>query len=262
MLLKDKVALITGGGSGIGRGVAERFALEGAKLALFDLNEAGLKETATIARQHGADVETYTGDVSQTADVEAFFKKAIERFGRVDISVNNAGIGNPPMPLVNMTDEGFDRTIAVNLRGVFLCMRAAGRQMLAQGGGGRIISVASQAGKTGFAFLSPYCATKAGVILMTKAMAKEVGAAGITVNAVCPGTIDTPLLHGTLDPVLQATGKTLEEWALSQPNMPPIPLNRIGYPKDVANLITFLAGPDADYMTGQAINISGGQEMH
>lgn len=259
MLLKDKVALITGAGSGIGRGVAERFAAEGAKLMLVDLNEDGLKETAKLAK---TDTEVYAADVSQTADVEGFFKKTVDRFGRIDIAVNNAGIGNPPMPLVNMTDEGFDRTIAVNLRGVFLCMRAAGQQMLSQGGGGRIISVASQAGKTGFAFLGPYCATKAGVILMTKAMAKEVGASGITVNAVCPGTIDTPLLRGTLDPFLEASGQTLEQWALAQPAMPPIPLNRIGYPKDVANVITFLAGPDADYMTGQAINISGGQEMH
>jgi meso-butanediol dehydrogenase/(S,S)-butanediol dehydrogenase/diacetyl reductase len=176
--------------------------------------------------------------------------------------VNNAGIGNPPAPIIQMTDEGFDRTIAVNLRGVFLCMRAAGRQMMAQGSGGRIISVASQAGKTGFAMLGPYCATKAGVILMTKAMAKEVGASQITVNAVCPGTIDTPLLRGTLDPILESMGQTLEQWALTQPGMPPIPLNRIGYPKDVANIITFLASDDADYMTGQAINISGGQEMH
>ena len=128
--------------------------------------------------------ETFEGDVSVREQVEAFFAKAVERFGRVDICVNNAGIGNPPAPLVSMTDEGFDRTVAVNLRGVFLCMRAAGRQMLKQGDGGRIISVASQAGKTGFAMLGPYCATKAGVILMSKAMAKEVGASNITVNAV------------------------------------------------------------------------------
>ena len=262
MLLKDRIALITGGGSGIGRGVAIRFAREGAKLALVDMSQAGLDETAAQLREHGSEVETYTADVSVTADVEGFFAKTVERFGRIDIAVNNAGIGNPPLPLVQMTDEGFDRTIAVNLRGVFLCMRAAGRQMIAQGGGGRIISVASQAGKTGFAMLSPYCATKAGVILMSKAMAKEVGAFGITVNAVCPGTIDTPLLRGTLDPILNATGQTLEHWALKTPGMPPIPLNRIGYPADVANVITFLASDDADYMTGQAINISGGQEMH
>ena len=262
MLLKDRVAIITGGGSGIGRGVAERFAREGTRLSLVDLNTKGLEETAEIVKGLGVEVDVHAADVSLTADVEGFFAKTVERFGRVDICVNNAGIGNPPMPLVQMTDEGFDRTIAVNLRGVFLCMRAAGKHMIAQGGGGRIISVASQAGKTGFAMLAPYCATKAGVILMSKAMAKEVGVFNITVNAVCPGTIDTPLLRGTLDPILQATGQTLEEWAMSQPQMPPIPLGRIGYPKDVANVITFLASDDADYMTGQAINISGGQEMH
>lgn len=262
MLLKDRVAVITGGGSGIGRGVAERFAAEGAKLLLVDLNAKGLEETAEAVQALGAGVEVVQADVSVTAEVDGFFAKAVERFGRVDIAVNNAGIGNPPAPLVQMTDEGFDRTIAVNLRGVFLCMRAAGRQMIAQGGGGRIISVASQAGKTGFAFLGPYCATKAGVILMSKAMAKEVGPFNITVNAVCPGTIDTPLLRGTLDPILDATGQTLEDWALKTPGIPPIPLGRIGYPKDVANVITFLASDDADYMTGQAINISGGQEMH
>jgi NAD(P)-dependent dehydrogenase (short-subunit alcohol dehydrogenase family) len=262
MLLKDRVAIITGGGSGIGRGVAERFAKEGARLALVDLNPAGLAETAALVREAGVEVETYEADVSVTEQVEGFFAKTVERYKRLDICVNNAGIGNPPVPLVQMPDDGFDRTIAVNLRGVFLCMRAAGRQMIAQGGGGRIISVASQAGKTGFAMLGPYCATKAGVILMSKAMAKEVGAFGITVNAVCPGTIDTPLLHGTLDPILNATGQTLEEWALKTPGLPPIPLNRIGYPADVANLITFLASDDASYMTGQAINISGGQEMH
>ena len=260
MLLNDRVAIITGGGSGIGQGVAGRFAKEGAKLMLVDLNPAGLGETAAQIKDTGAEVETFEADVSVTEQVEAFFAKTVERFGRVDICVNNAGIGNPPGPLVQMTDEGFDRTIAVNLRGVFLCMRAAGRQMLQQGDGGRIISVASQAGKTGFAFLSPYCATKAGVILMSQAMAKEVGASKITVNVVCPGTIDTPLLRGTLDPILEAQGVTLEEWALK--NGPPIALNRIGYPRDVANLITFLASDDADYMTGQAINISGGQEMH
>ena len=260
MLLKDRVAIITGGGSGIGQGVATRFAKEGAKLMLVDLNPAGLDETAAQVKGAGAKVETFEADVSVTEQVEAFFARTVARFGRVDICVNNAGIGNPPAPLVQMTDEGFDRTVAVNLRGVFLCMRAAGRQMLSQSDGGRIISVASQAGKTGFAFLSPYCATKAGVIMMSKAMAKETGASQITVNVVCPGTIDTPLHRGTLDPILEAQGVTLEEWALK--NGPPIALNRIGYPQDVANVITFLASDDADYMTGQAINISGGQEMH
>ena len=260
MLLKDRVAIITGGGSGIGRGVAERFAKEGAKLVLADLNPGGLDETVELVKDTGAEVETFEADVSVTEQVEAFFAKTVERFGRIDICINNAGIGNPPAPLILTTDEVFDRTVAVNLRGVFLCMRAAGRQMLKQEDGGRIISVASQAGKTGFPFLSPYCASRAGVIMMSKAMAKEVGASKITVNVVCPGTIDTPILRGPLGPILEAQGVTLEEWALK--NGPPIALNRIGYPRDVANVITFLASDDADYMTGQAINISGGQEMH
>ena len=153
MLLKDRIALITGAGSGIGQGTALRFAREGAKLALVDINPQSLDETAEKLKETGADFEVYSGDVSVTDDVEGFFAKAIERFGGLDICINNAGIGNPPLPIVQMTDEGFDRTIAVNLRGVFLCMRAAARQMIAQGRGGRIISTASQAGKTGYPIL-------------------------------------------------------------------------------------------------------------
>jgi len=260
MLLKDRVAIITGAGSGIGQGVALRFAREGAKLAIVDIRSEALDDTAAQLKETGAEFDCYTGDVAVTADVEDFFSKAVQRFGRIDIAVNNAGIGNPVAPLHLMTDEGFDTTIAVNLRGVFLCMRAAAQQMIKQGGGGRIISVSSQAGKTGFAMLGPYCATKAGVILMTQAMAKEVGPFKINVNCVCPGTIDTPLLRRGLDPILKATGQDLEEWALK--NMPPIPLGRVGYPADVAKVITFLASDEGDYMTGQAINITGGQEMH
>ncbi|HSP56063.1 MAG TPA: SDR family NAD(P)-dependent oxidoreductase [Dehalococcoidia bacterium] len=260
MLLKDRVAIITGAGSGIGQGVALRFAREGAKLALVDIRSEALEETAAQLHNTGAEFDTYTGDVSVSADVEGFFGAAVQRFGRIDIAVNNAGIGNPVAPLHMMPDDGFDQTIAVNLRGVFLCMRAAAQQMIKQGGGGRIISVSSQAGKTGFPMLGPYCATKAGVILMTQTMAKEVGTFKINVNCVCPGTIDTPLLRGALEPILNAAGQTLEEWALK--NMPTIPLGRIGYPTDVAKVITFLASDDGDYMTGQAINITGGQEMH
>jgi meso-butanediol dehydrogenase/(S,S)-butanediol dehydrogenase/diacetyl reductase len=260
MLLKDRIALITGAGSGIGQGTALRFAHEGAKLALVDINPDSLKETEAKLADTGAEFASYNGDVAITDDVEAFFKQAIERFGGLDICVNNAGIGNPPMPIVQMTDEGFDRTIAVNLRGVFLCMRAAARQMIAQGRGGRIISTSSQAGKTGYPILAPYSATKGAVILLTQALAKELGAFKITVNCVCPGTIDTPLLRGGVEPIAQAAGQSFEDFLLK--NMPPIVLGRIGYPEDVAKVITFLASDEADYMTGQAINITGGQEMH
>jgi NAD(P)-dependent dehydrogenase (short-subunit alcohol dehydrogenase family) len=260
MQLRGRVALITGAGSGIGQGIALRFAREGAKLALVDIDSARLKDTAARLKEVHAEFECCQGDVSRTEDVERIFGEAVGRFGRLDIDVNNAGIGHAVLPLHQMPEDEFDRTIAVNLRGVFLCARAAARQMIEQGGGGRIINVSSQAGKTGFPFLGPYSASKGGVILLTQVMAKELAAHKITVNAICPGTIDTPLLRGTLDPVLQATGMDLEEWALK--NLPPIPLGRIGYPEDVAKLVAYLASDEADYMTGQAVNISGGQEMH
>ena len=159
-----------------------------------------------------------------------------------------------------MPEEAWDRTIAVNLKSVFLCSKLAAKQFIKQGGGGRIISVASQAGKTGYAMLTPYCASKAGIVLFTQAFAKEVGAHKINVNCVCPGTIDTPLLRGA---GMRAERRpTSSSWKAIKRVLPSIPLGRIGYPADVAKVITFLASDDADYMTGQAINISGGQEMH
>jgi NAD(P)-dependent dehydrogenase (short-subunit alcohol dehydrogenase family) len=266
MLLKDRVAIITGGGRGIGRGVALRYAREGAKLALVDLEQSHLDDTAKELDATGAGVEyiALQGDVSSSADVQRFFDKTIERFGRLDILVNNAGIGNPPVPIINMPEEAWDRTLAVNLKSVFLCSKLAALQFIKQGSGdggsaGRIISVASQAGKTGYPMLTPYCASKAGIVLFTQAFAKEVGQYKINVNCVCPGTIDTPLLRGA--------GLGLENNddlfnTLIGRVLPTIPLGRVGYPADVAKVITFLASDDADYMTGQAINISGGQEMH
>jgi meso-butanediol dehydrogenase/(S,S)-butanediol dehydrogenase/diacetyl reductase len=261
MLLKDRVAIITGGGRGIGRGVALRYAHEGAKLALVDLEQSHLDETAKELDASGTGVEyiTLQGDVSSSAGVQRFFDRTIERFGRLDILVNNAGIGNPPVPIIDMPEEAWDRTLAVNLKSVFLCSKLAAKQFIAQGGGGRIISVASQAGKTGYPRLTPYCASKAGIILFTQAFAKEVGPYEINVNCVCPGTIDTPLLRGA-GMGLQASDDLFKQ--LIGTVLPTIPLGRIGYPEDVAKVITFLASDDAGYMTGQAINISGGQEMH
>jgi len=261
MLLKDRVAIITGGGRGIGRGVALRYAREGAKLALVDIEQAHLDETAAALDESGTDAEyiTLQGDVSSSADVQSFFYATIERFGRLDILVNNAGIGNPPVRIIEMPEEAWDRTLAVNLKSVFLCSKLAALQFIKQGGGGRIISVASQAGKTGYAFLTPYCASKAGVVLFTQAFAKEVGEHNINVNCVCPGTIDTPLLRGA-GWTETASDEIFKRFTSNV--LPSIPLGRIGYPEDVANIITFLASDDAAYMTGQAINISGGQEMH
>src|SRR6185437_11040351 len=182
MLLQDRVALITGGGRGIGRGVALRFAREGAKLVLVDIEQAHLDETAALlaAEVPGAECVTVQGDVSSSADVERFFAATVGRFGRLDVLVNNAGIGNPLLPINSMPEEAWDRVIAVNLKSVFLCSKAAANQFIAQSGGGRIVSVASQAGKTGTAMMTPYCASKAGIVLFTQAFAKEVAAQQIT----------------------------------------------------------------------------------
>ena len=261
MLLKDRVAIITGGGRGIGRGTALRFAQEGARLALVDLEQAHLDETAAELDASGTSVQyiALQGDVSSSADVQRCFDATVERFGRLDILVNNAGIGNPPVPIISMAEEAWDRTLAVNLKSVFLCSKLAALQYIKQGGGGRIISVASQAGKTGYPYLTPYSASKAGIILFTQAFAKEVGANKINVNCVCPGTIDTPILR---DGGIGLAGNEEMVGALLKNVLPSIPLGRIGYPDDVANVITFLASDEAAYMTGQAINITGGQEMH
>ena len=261
MLLKDRVALITGGGRGIGRGVALRFAREGAKLALVDIEQAHLDETAALLAAESPSTEhiTVRGDVSSSADVQRFFDETVARFGRLDVLVNNAGIGNPALPIVQMPEEAWDRTLAVNLKSVFLCSKAAALQFIAQRGGGRIVSVASQAGKTGYAMLTPYCASKAGIVLFTQAFAKEVAPQKINVNCVCPGTIDTPLLRGGIE---SASGGAIKFEQVAGTILPSIPLGRVGYPADVAKIITFLASDEADYMTGQAINITGGQEMH
>ncbi len=261
MLLKDRVAIITGGGRGIGRGTALRFAREGAKLALVDIEQAHLDETARELEAAGSGAEhiLLRGDVSSSADVQGFFDATVERFGRLDILVNNAGIGTPPVPIINMPEEAWDRTLSVNLKSVFLCSKLAALQFIKQKTRGRIISVASQAGKTGYAYLTPYCASKAGIILFTQAFAKELGAQGINVNCVCPGTIDTPLLRGA------GVGLKMDDATFNgfiKNVLPAITLGRIGTPDDVAKVITFLASDEAEYMTGQAINITGGQEMH
>src|SRR6185295_6716482 len=143
-----------------------RYASEGAKLALVDIAPEHLDETAQALDGSGTGVEyiTLQGDVSSSVDVQGFFDKTIERFGRLDILVNNAGIGNPPIPILEMPEDAWDRTLAVNLKSVFLCSKLAAKQFIKQGGGGRIISVSSQAGKTGYAMLTPYCASKAGII--------------------------------------------------------------------------------------------------
>ncbi len=200
-------------------------------------------------------------DVSSWTEVHAAVARAHETFGRLDVCCNvagGAGAGMGAGPLLQIAEGEWDRVIDVNLKGTWIVARACAERMLADGLGGRIVNVSSQAGKRGFAMLGAYCAAKAGVILLTQVLAQELGASGITVNAVCPGTVDTDLLNkdGQFEQMVGVLEGDFQRWVRRE-----IPLNRLETPEDVAAAIAFLSSDDAAYITGEALNVSGGQTM-
>ncbi len=243
MRFKDKVVMVTGGAAGIGRVTAEAFAREGAKLAICDVNpEAG--ETALKALGPEASFEKV--DVANEAAVSAWAEAVAKRYGRIDVLVNNAGITRDAL-LLRMKESDWDLVMAINLKGAFLCTRAAVRFM-AQQRSGRIVNVASVVGVVGNVGQANYVASKAGLIGLTKTVAREFAARGITVNAVAPGFIETQMTAVLSDKVKEAF--------LAQ-----IPLGRAGSPEDVAAAVTFLASDPAAYLTGQVLHVSGGMYM-
>jgi NAD(P)-dependent dehydrogenase (short-subunit alcohol dehydrogenase family) len=276
--LAGKVATITGAArdGGIGRATARHLARQGVRLIISDIGHsldsapeykvatAGeLAEAAQELEKLGAEVVAVHCDVTKPDEVDALVQTAVSTFGRLDIMVANAGVSTQNVMLTDLSSEQFDQTVAVNLKGTFLCMRAALRQMLTQGEGGRVINVSSQAAKTGWPLLGAYCASKFGVTGLTQVGAKEVGGAGITVNAVCPGTLDNPLNDipgGLWDAYSKLQNVTRQE--VRDATLAAIPLGRFQTPEDVADLIVFLASDQGGYITGQSINTTGGQEMH
>ncbi len=245
--MEERVALVTGGGRGIGRAIAVRFAREGAKIAIsYRSNDEAAEETQRLVREAGAECEAIKGDVAEAADVEALVKDVGEAFGTVEILVNNAGTRRDNI-LMRMKDAEFDEVLATNLKGTYLCTRAVLRGMV-RARWGRIVNISSVVGLLGNAGQANYAASKAGIIGFTKSTAREVASRGITANVVAPGYVETELTG--------ALPESVKEQILSQ-----VPASRFGEPKEIAEAVAFLAGDDAAYITGQTIAVDGGMVM-
>lgn len=245
-ILEGKVALVTGAARGIGRTIAEKFAAEGADLALCDLKQEWLADTAKAVADKGRKVACFAADVSQAADVQATVDGAHKTFGKIDLLVNNAGITRDGF-LVRMTEADWDAVLGVNLKGTFLFTKAVSKIMMKQRSG-VIVNVASIIGIVGNAGQCNYAASKAGVIAFSKSAARELASRHIRVNAVAPGYIQTKMTE-TLPEDIQTKMLTA------------IPMARFGVPDDVANVVLFLAGDASAYMTGQVLSVSGGMVM-
>lgn len=246
MQLKDKVALVTGSGRGIGKEIALALAKAGAHIVLVDVDETTLAETAIEITSVGVQVLTVKADISSFTETEKLLGEVMVKFGKVDILVNNAGITRDNL-LLRMREKDWDMVLAINLKGTFNCTRAAARHMLKQRSG-KIVNIASIIGLSGNAGQANYAASKAGVIAFTKSTAKEFASRNINVNAVAPGFIQTAMT----DALKEEVRKAMQER---------IPLGRFGTPRDVANAVLFLISDAADYITGQTIVVDGGMVM-
>jgi len=260
-----KTIVVTGSGKekGLGQGILQRFADEGANCVVSDLNIGEEEEgVAEELRGRGARVATIACDVSDASQCSALVDQSVEAFGAVDIFVNNAGIGFMMKPLLEVdVAKEWDQVINVNLSGAFYCTQAAAKAMVAAGNGGRIINIASQAAKTGFPHLPAYVSSKHGMVGLTRASAVELGAHGITVNAVCPNHVTTGLGTQQNEYFSKLLGfDTVEDYLANMAAKNP--MGRPGLPSDTAAACLWLASDDAFYVTGEALNVSGGEEMH
>ena len=247
-LFEGKVALVTGAGGGIGRATALAFAREGARVVVSDVPGGGGEETARLVADAGSGAVHVACDVTRTAEVEALVAAAVDAFGRLDCAHNNAGVEGAYARIADCDEEDFDRTCAVNLKGVYLCLKAEIARMLGTGAGGAIVNTASVAGVEGAKNLPAYVASKHGVMGLTRTAALEYATRGIRVNAVCPGPIRTRMLESIME---------------ENPRMEPamiaaVPMRRLGAPEEIAEAVVWLCSDRASYVTGQGLVVDGG----
>ena len=275
--LEGKVALVTGAGgeNGIGRGIATRLALEGADVVVNDLtinpyedrpgSWGGVTQVVNEVMAMGRKSIAITADVSNSNQVQAMIDQTLEQFGRIDILVNNAGSrpGGDRKPVVDVLEEDFDLVQRVNVKGTFLVSQAVARHMIKRGGGGKIISMSSRAGKTGTATYAAYCASKFAVIGFTQSLALELAEHRIMVNAICPGLVDTERVDYIAAAAAPEGQSAIEYRAdMVRDRAANVPLGRLAVAADIAKTAAFLASSESDYLTGQSINVAGGYEMH
>ncbi len=247
-ILEGKVALITGAGSGIGQATSRVFAREGAKLVLADVVEEGGNQTLKLVQDLGAEAIFVKCDVAKWADVEAAVAKAVQSYGRLDCAFNNAGIEGRSADTHECTEENWNRVIAINLTGVWYCMKAEIAQMLKQGSGGAIVNTSSGAGLAGVPHMPAYVASKHGVAGLTRAAAIEYGRHNIRINAVCPGPIRTPMMGR----ITHSRPEIEQRFARSEP------LRRLGEPSEIAEATAWLCSDRASYVTGLPMPVDGG----
>ena len=247
--LDGKVAIVTGGASGMGEASVRKFVAEGARVAIADVQDAGGR---ALAAELGSAVVYVRTDVSRAAEVAALVQQAVAAFGRLDIMFNNAGICIPGRNIIDLPEEDFDRQIAVNLKGVWLGMKYALPEII-KAGGGAVINTASTSGLAGYAGLSGYGSSKGGVVALTRHAAVEFAAQGVRVNCICPGAIFTPMTTSL------RVGQDVEK--VKERNRMTTPLMRLGLAEDVAKMALFLASEDAVHLTGNIYPVDGGQTM-
>ena len=259
MELNGKTALVTGAARGIGKAIALRFAQEGARIVLNDINKESLEEAAREIEKVSKEGVIYRkADISNSKEVKELTQYVTEKLGVIDILVNNAAISKI-VPFLGTSEKLWDRTMEVNLKGAFLCCQAVIPGMIKKKSG-KIINMSSQSGKRGSKWHAAYCVSKFGIIGLTQSLALEFAPYRINVNAVCPGVVFTPLWEEHA--VDHAKRKKIDKKQVKEDLVKNIPLDRLGTPEDVVNLVLFLASSRSNYMTGQAINLSGGSVLY